>query len=67
VAGEDFKQANVFAVRMQAKRRGCSELNKNATGVGTSVAVLKLNQKIWLTASVETRPQGYRKQRPMLI
>jgi hypothetical protein len=34
-----IKRTDIFTVTMQAKRRGCSLLNKNATDMGTSVAV----------------------------
>jgi hypothetical protein len=40
-----FAQTNVLAVEMQAKRRGCYVLNKNATDMGASVAFAKLNQE----------------------
>jgi hypothetical protein len=53
VAGE---RTDVFTVKMQAKRGGCSMLNKNATDMGTSVAVVHLNQKFWLNCTAETRP-----------
>jgi len=60
------ERTGVFAVQMQANRRGCTSLNKNATGMGTPVAD-KLNQKDWLNCFAETRPWGYREQGPMLI
>jgi hypothetical protein len=53
-------------MKMQAKRRGCYPLNKNATGMGTPAAG-QLNQKDWLNCCAETRPKGYSKQLPMLI
>jgi hypothetical protein len=51
-----IERTDVFALTMQAKRGGCSRLNKNATEMGTSVAIVKLNQKIWLNCCAETRP-----------
>jgi hypothetical protein len=51
-----LEQTDVFSVKMQATRSGCSGLNKNATDMGTPVAVLTLNQKFWLNCCAETRP-----------
>jgi hypothetical protein len=52
-----LERTDVLAVMMQAKTQsGCYRLNKNATDMGTSVAVLKLNQTIWLNCCAETRP-----------
>jgi hypothetical protein len=58
------RQTSLGADASETKR--LFPLNKNATEVGTPVAVEKLNQKIWLNCYAETRPQGYRKQGPML-
>jgi hypothetical protein len=50
------EQTDALAVTMQATRGGCSRINKNATDMGASVAVLSLNQTIWLNCCAETRP-----------
>jgi hypothetical protein len=65
VAGGRAMNRRLYDDDASGKRR-LFRLNKNATDVGTSVAVRKLNQKIWLNRYAETRPQGYRKQGPML-
>jgi len=51
-----IKRTDVFAAGMQATGRGCTLLNKNATDMGTSVALAILNQKFWLNCCAETRP-----------
>jgi hypothetical protein len=52
----DHQLASVLVGTVQADRRGRFKLNKNATDMGTSVAVSKSDQKSGLTA-VQRRAQ----------
>lgn len=59
-------QATLAPGSSAGEKRGCSILNKNATGLGAPVAV-KLSRKDWLNCRAETRPENYGEQLPMLI
>ncbi|NJC96917.1 MAG: hypothetical protein FIB03_11380 [Anaerolineae bacterium] len=67
VAGGRSSKGQASLRRDVCREARLFRLNKNATDMGTSAAVVGLNQKTWLNCNAETRPCGYSEQVPMLI
>lgn len=61
-----YQVSALIGVVARESERLFASKQKTATDMGASVAVGKSNQTIWLNCNAETRPEKYRKQRPML-